>query len=105
MKKSIILGVLAAAVLSFFLTGCESQDEKAARLKAIDDIQTKIQQEETSIQTYNIYIKELEDMLKTTVSEHEKEGIMSDIEALKEDRKINENQIQQYKTKLQEFEK
>ncbi|MDR2635729.1 MAG: hypothetical protein LBC08_02740 [Campylobacteraceae bacterium] len=42
MKKSIIHAVLAAVVLSFILCGCESEEEKAARLAEIENIKTNI---------------------------------------------------------------
>jgi predicted component of type VI protein secretion system len=41
-KKSIIHAVLAAVVLSFILCGCESEEEKAARLAEIENIKTNI---------------------------------------------------------------
>jgi uncharacterized small protein (DUF1192 family) len=50
MKKSSVLGVLAAVILSLFLTGCESAEEKQARLQEIERLQMIMSITEESLQ-------------------------------------------------------
>lgn len=98
MKKSFVLGVLAAVVLNF--TGCESQEEKAARLVKIDDLQSRIQAAEDSIKVdkYNLELAK-----KIEIASKQSQSV--EIKMYEESIERAEQSIQKNKLKLKELQK
>jgi outer membrane murein-binding lipoprotein Lpp len=100
MKKSSVLGVLAAVILSLFLTGCESVEEKQARLQEIRRLEARIISLETNIQNNK-------QLLGVYASPGYKDDAYYQREAkeLENTVKENEEEIQEVRTKLQKLQK
>jgi hypothetical protein len=106
MKKSSVLGVLAAVILSLFLTGCESAEEKQARLQKIERLQLKIEVGEKKINVD----KDMVEIQKRLIEHQEQKGTDSSWEkneliSLEKNLKEAEERLEQNKAKLKELQK
>jgi septal ring factor EnvC (AmiA/AmiB activator) len=106
MKKSSFLMVLAAVALSLFLTGCESAEEKQARLQEIESLQNRIQAGEKYIEVNkNIIANQKGVIAQQEINGLNVEWAKNELIESEKNLKKSEETLEKNKAKLKELQK